>query len=161
MPQLKNKIELNLILIFSIFVLCTAYFIQYILDHKPCNLCLIERLPYIFSIVIISIVLIIKRYEKLILILLALIFLIATLISFYHFGIEQGFFKESLVCFSNSEIGDLSKEKLLKDLQNKTISCKDVSFRIFGLSLTTINIIISLMISVISIKLFLNYEKNK
>ena len=113
MPQLKNKMELNLILIFSIFVLCVAYFIQYILDHKPCNLCLIERLPYIFSIVIISIVLIIKRYEKLILILLALIFLIATLISFYHFGIEQGFFKESLACFSNSEIGDLSKEKLL------------------------------------------------
>jgi len=162
MSQIKNKTTLNLILLFSIFALSAAYFVQHILDHKPCNLCLIERLPYIFAIIIIiSLGLILKKFEKTIIILLILIFITATIISFYHFGIEQGFFKESLVCNLDSSIANLSKEDLIKELQQQTVSCKDVSFRIFGLSLATINTIISLIISVITIKLFLDYGKNK
>ena len=161
MNQLKNKTTLSLILIFSIFSLGVAYFVQYILEHKPCNLCLIERLPYISSIIIILLVLILKKFEKFIIFLLALTFVSATLISFYHFGIEQGFFKESLVCNSSNEINNLTKENLLKELQKKTISCKDVSFTFLGLSLAAINTIISLVLSVITSKLFLKYEKNK
>ena len=161
MSQIKNRITLNLILIFSVFALGAAYFIQHILGHKPCNLCLIERLPYIFAIIIISLGLILKKFEKAIIIFLILIFLAATIISFYHFGIEQGFFKESLVCNLDSSITNLSKEDLIKELQQQTVSCKDVSFRIFGLSLATINTIISLILSVITIKLFLNYGKNE
>ena len=160
MSQIKNKTTLNLILLFSIFALTTAYFIEYVLGHKPCNLCLIERLPYILAIIIISLGLILKKLEKTIIIFLILIFVVATIISFYHFGIEQGFFEESLVCKLDNNI-NLSKDDLLKELQKETISCKDVSFRIFGLSLATINTIISLILSVINIKLFLNYEKNK
>jgi len=162
MSQIKNKTTLNLILLFSIFALSAAYFVQHILDHKPCNLCLIERLPYIFAIIIIiSLGLILKKFEKTIIILLVLIFITATIISFYHFGIEQGFFKESLVCNLDNNITSLSKEDLIKELQQQTISCKDVSFRIFNLSLATINTIISLILSVIMIKIFLNYGKNK
>ena len=161
MSQIKNRITLNLILIFSVFALGAAYFIQHILGHKPCNLCLIERLPYIFAIIIISLGLILKKFEKAIIVFLILIFLAATIISFYHFGIEQGFFKESLVCNLDSSITNLSKEVLIKELQQQTVSCKVVSFRIFGLSLATINTIISLILSVITIKLFLNYEKNE
>ena len=162
MSQIKNKTTLNLILLFSIFALSAAYFVQHILGHKPCNLCLIERIPYIFAIIIIiSLGLILKKFEKTIIILLILIFITATIISFYHFGIEQGFFKESLVCNLDSIIANLPKEDLLKELQQQTVSCKDVSFRIFGLSLATINTIISLILSVITIKLFLNYGKNE
>ena len=161
MRQLKNKTTLNLILFFSIFVLSAAYFVQYILGHKPCNLCLIERLPYISSIIIILLGLILKKFEKFIFILLALIFISATIISFYHFGIEQGFFKESLVCDSGNGINSLTKEDLLKKLQKNTISCKDANFTFFGLSLATINTIISFILSVITFKLFLSYEKNK
>ena len=161
MSQIKNRITFNLILIFSVFALGVAYFIQHILGHKPCNLCLIERLPYIFTTIIISLGLILKKFEKAIIIFLILIFLAATIISFYHFGIEQDFFKESLVCNLDSSITNLSKEDLIKELQQQTVSCKDVNFRIFGLSLATINTIISLILSVITIKLFLNYEKNE
>ena len=161
MSQIKNRITLNLILIFSVFALGAAYFIQHILGHKPCNLCLIERLPYTLAIIIISLGLILKKFEKAIIILLALIFITATIISFYHFGIEQGFFKESLVCNLDGSITNLSKEDLIKELQQQTVSCKDVRFRIFGLSLATINTIISLILSVITIKLFLNYGKNE
>ena len=161
MSQIKNKTTLNLILLFSIFVLTIAYFVEYVLGHKPCNLCLIERLPYVLAIIIISLGLILKKFEKTIIIFLILIFVVATIISFYHFGIEQGFFEESSVCKLDNNITNLSKDELLKELQKETISCKDVSFRIFDFSLATINTIISLILSVINIKLFLNYEKNK
>jgi len=161
MSEIKNKNILNIILIFSIFALLAAYFIEYILGHQPCNLCLIERIPYLLAVIIIFLVYIFKKNEKVYIILLSLVFISATLISFYHFGIEQGFFKESLVCNLDNNITSLSKEDLIKELQQQTISCKDVSFRIFNLSLATINTIISLVLSVIMIKIFLNYGKNK
>ena len=159
MSQIKNKTTLNLILLFSIFVLTIAYFVEYVFGHKPCNLCLIERLPYILAIIIISLGLILKKFEKTIIIFLILIFVAATIISFYHFGIEQGFFEESLVCKLDNNITNLSKDELLKELQKETISCKDVSFRILGLSLAAINTIFSLVISLIFARLFLNYKK--
>ena len=161
MTKVKNKTILNLILLFSIFALLTAYFIQYVLDHQPCNLCLIERVPYILTIIIITLTLIFKKFEKICLIILALVFVSAMFISIYHFGIEQGFINESLVCDLKNKSGSLTTEDLLKELKEKTISCKDVTFKIFGLSLATINIIISLILSIIITKIFLNYEKNK
>ncbi len=161
MNTLKRDTILKLILVFSIFAILSAYFIQYVLGHQPCNLCLIERIPYIASIITISIFLLLKRFEKLFLIMLISIFISAFVISGYHFGIEQGFIKESLVCDLNSTSVNLTKESLLNELKQKIVSCKDVTFKIFGLSLATINIFISLIISVIIIKIFLSYEKNK
>ena len=161
MIQLKKKKELNIILFLSIFALIGAYFIEHILGHKPCNLCLLERIPYILIIILVTIVLIFKNFEKTIFILLSLIFLSATILSFYHFGIEQGFIEESAVCNLNLENSNLSKEDILKKLNTNIISCKEVNFKIFGLSLATINIFISLVLSIITLKIFLNYEKDK
>ena len=159
MYQINNKLILNLILTFSIFALGAAYFIEYVLNHKPCNLCLIERLPYLFAILVVIANLTLKNNEKIFLFILSLIFLFGAMVSFYHFGIEQGFFEETIVCNLNSESTDLTKENILKDLKQSNISCKDVSFRIFGASLATINTIVSLILSFITFKLYLNHEK--
>jgi len=132
-----------------------------VLGHEPCNLCLIERLPYIFSIIIISICLLTQKFEKIILMFLSLTFFTAALLSFYHFGIEQGFIEESLVCDLSNPSNELTKEALLNQLKEMTISCKDVTFKIFGVSLATFNIFISMILSAITTKIFLNYEKNK
>ena len=161
MSKIKNNIIFNLILLFSIFALIAAYFIQYVLKHQPCNLCLIERIPYFFSIIIISICLFTKKFEKLSLIILSLIFFSATLIAFYHFGIEQEFIKESLVCDLNNKSNILSKQDLLNQLKDIPVSCKNVTFRVFGLSLATFNIFINLILCVITAKLFLSHEKNR
>ena len=161
MLQVRNKIILSLILVFSIFAILAAYLIQYVLGHEPCNLCLIERIPYIVSIMIISICLFTQKFEKITLITLSLTFFIAVLLSFYHFGIEQGFIKESLVCDLNNQNNELSKEALLNQLKKMPVSCKDVTFKIFGLSLATFNIFISIILSVITAKNFLTYEKNR
>ena len=160
MTQLKKKRELNIILFLSIFALVSAYFIEHILNHKPCNLCLLERVPYILIIILITLTLIFQRFEKLIIFLLSLIFLSATILSFYHFGIEQGFFNESIACATNNLTETLSKEQLLEELKQNSISCKNVSFRIFGLSLAAFNAIFSVILSAIFIKLFNNYGKN-
>ena len=119
MNKIKHKILLNLILLFSVFALLSAYFIQHILNHQPCNLCLIERVPYILIIVIITLTLIFKKFEKICIIILALIFISAALISIYHFGIEQGVIEESLVCSLNSQSNSLTTEDLLKELKEK------------------------------------------
>ncbi len=158
---MKNKTTLNIILFISIFVLISAYFVEYILGYKPCNLCLIERLPYFFAIIIILLCLTINKFYKIVFILLTITFAVGTILSFYHFGIEQGFFKESLVCATNNEINSLTKEDLIKELQKKVVSCKDVQFTLLGLSLAIINTIISFILSVITLKYFLNYEKSR
>ena len=161
MTKIKHKKTFYIIMFFSFFALTAAYFIQYVLGHQPCNLCLIERIPYILVIIIITFCLFLKKSEKISLIIISLFFFLATLVSFYHFGIEQGFFKESLVCDLNSEVKILTPEEILKELKEKTITCKDVTFKVLGFSLATINTIISLILSVIMLKKFLNYEKNK
>ena len=158
---MKNKTALNIILFISIFVLISAYFVEYILGYKPCNLCLIERLPYFFTIIIILLCLTINKFYKIVFILLTITFAVGTILSFYHFGIEQGFFKESLVCAANNEINSLAKEDLINELQKKVVSCKNVQFTLLGLSLAIINTIISFILSVITLKYFLNYEKSR
>ena len=65
------------------------------------------------------------------------------------------------MCNLSVENNFLTKEALLNQLKQKTISCKFVTFTIVGLSLATINIFISLILSVTTLKLFLNYGKNK
>ena len=101
------------------------------------------------------------KNERFIILLLILVFSFSFLISLYHFGIEQGFFEESSVCAMKNSSNIISKEELLKQLQEKTINCKDVTFRIFGFSLTTFNVIISLILIILLTKIFNQYEKFK
>ena len=156
-----NKSILNGVLAFSILSLSIAYFIQYILGHKPCNLCLIERIPYLSAIILVALIFIVKRFEKIFSGIILIFFIFGSIISFYHVGIEQGFFSESLVCNLGNSGADLSKEQLLKQLENAPISCKEVTFRFLGLSLATINTIISIILSGIMIKVIKNYGQNK
>ena len=156
----SNKLLLNGILVFSILSLSMAYFIQYVLGHKPCNLCIIERIPYIAAIILISFIFIINKYEKIILSIILIFFIFGAVVSFYHFGIEQGFFSESLICELTNN-NPLNKEELLNQLKKaEIVSCKDVAFKFLGLSLATINTIISLALSGIMFIVIKNYGKN-
>ena len=161
MFNLKTEFYLKIIFLFSFIALISAFFIEYILGHQPCNLCLIERIPYGLSIIIIMTIFLFKKNQKFLVMLLILTFIFSFAISFYHFGIEQGFFQESSVCGVKSLTESITKEDLLKQLSKKTISCKDVTFRIFGLSLTSINIILNLLFIITLFKIFNKYEKDK
>ena len=160
MLKQTNNIFLIVILAIISLMIISALIIQYWLGHEPCKLCLYQRIPYFLSMLLIIKILFIKKYEKITLLILFLVFMSSAALAFYHFGIEQGFFNESLACTAPDLSQTLSKEQILEQLKQNNISCKDVSFRVLGLSLSAINTIFSLVLSVIFIKLFLNYEKN-
>ena len=161
MYNFKISTYFKIIFFISLISIISAYFIEYILGYQPCRLCLIERIPYGLSMILILLSYIFKRKEKFIIILLVLIFGFSVILSFYHFGIEEGFFDESLVCGLKNASEILSKDEILKQLQTKTVSCKDVTFRIFGFSLTTLNMALNLILTVFLTKIFKNYEKFK
>jgi disulfide bond formation protein DsbB len=160
MAKQINKKILFSILVFISLVLVSAFIIEHQLGHVPCKLCLYERVPYFLSMLLIIKIIFINKYEKIILLVLFLVFMSGAALAFYHFGIEQGFFSESLACTTENQLKTLSKEELLEQLKQNNISCKQVSFKILGLSLAAINTIFSVILSVIFIKLFMNYGKN-
>jgi len=156
----KTNKYLVFILFIILLTLISAFIIEYVLKHEPCNLCLYERVPYIISIFLIFEILFIKKHVKTTLLLLSFIFILSAALAFYHFGIEQGFFNESFACESKNISEIMTKDDLLQQLKRNPISCKDVNFKIIGLSLASINTIFSFFLSVIFLKLYLNYEKN-
>ena len=161
MVEISKIITLKLIFLISIVALTSAFFIEYVLGHQPCNLCILERIPYLLALIIIVLSFKFAHLEKHFILMLILIFLASTILSLYHLGIEQGFIEESLVCDLKNGSNLLSKEDILKQLQEKNVNCKDVTFKILGLSLTSYNIIISIIIVYFTTKNYLNYENNK
>ncbi len=161
MFNLSKKNLFTGIFLISFIALISAYFIEYILGHQPCNLCVYERIPYFLAILIVLINYKYNKLEKYLILLLSIIFLLATILSLYHFGIEQGLIQESLLCDIEKGANIVDKDEILKQLQQKSISCKDVTFKIFGLSLTNYNIIISLLLTIGLTKIYFGYEKNR
>ena len=157
---MKKKIILNSLIFLSFITLSFAYFIEFILDHEPCNLCKIERIPYIGSIIIISFLIFTNRWEKILLSISLLLFIFGAVTSVYHVGIEQGIFSESLLCELGLNTNIQNPEDLLKSLEKAPISCKDVTFKIFGLSLATFNAFLSIVISYILLRILLKNEQN-
>ena len=160
MVKNSKNLLIKFIFLISIIALTSAFFIEYILGHQPCNLCVLERIPYFLAIVIVLFNFKFIQFEKIFILLLTIIFLASTILSLYHLGIEQGFIEESLVCDLKSGSNLLSKEEILKQFQEKSVSCKDVTFKIFGLSLTSYNILLSLLITIGAGKIYFNYDKN-
>ena len=160
MVKNNKNLLIKLILLISIIALISAFFIEYILGHQPCNLCILERIPYFLAIIVILLNYKFIEFEKFFILFLTIIFLFGTALSLYHLGIEQGLIQESLVCDLKSGSNLLSKEEILKQLQEKSVSCKDVTFKMFGLSLTSYNILISILITFSAGKIYFNYEKN-
>ncbi len=153
-----NKKQFYLfILFYSIFAIFFALYVEYILLYKACTLCIYQRIPYVVAIFISFIGYNYYKNDK-ILILIVIIFSISTLISGYHYGIENNIFKEFSGC-NNSTIEIIDKSELLKSFSNNILSCKDVNFKLFGISLAGINLLLSLLIVIYSLRTLV-YEKN-
>ena len=161
MFEISKTLTIKLIFLVSVVALASAFFIEYVLGHRPCNLCILERIPYVLAIIVVLLNYKFIHLEKHFILMIIIIFLTAIILSSYHLGIEQGFIEESLVCDLKNSSNLLSKEDILKQLQEKNVSCKDVTFKILGLSLTSYNIILSVLIVYYTAKAYFNYDKNK
>ena len=153
MSNLKENNYLQILFIFSILVLGTALIIEYIFGYQPCNLCKVERIPYLLSIIILMTNYFFKGNQTFYGVLLILIFSFSIIISVYHLSIEQGFINESTICETKS-FNLLTKDDILNSLKELNISCKNVAFKIFGLSLTTYNMLVSILMVFLSIKIY-------
>ena len=156
MKASRTQVILALLFI-NICILLSAYYIQYVLKVPPCPMCQYQRIPYYLAIVVLGgFFFNIMNFKKLILVLIFLSF-INIAISFYHIGIEQGFFTELSSC--KDDLGANNTQELLKKLSNKGIvSCKEVSFRIFGFSLATLNFLVNIAL-ILFYSFILKYEK--
>ena len=160
MVKNSKNLLINFIFFVSIIALISAFFIEYVLGHQPCNLCILERIPYLLAVIVVLLYYRFVKFKKFFILLLIIIFLAGTTLSLYHLSIEQGFIQESLVCDLKNGSNLLSKEEILKQLQEKSVTCKDVTFKIFGITLTSYNILISKLITFITTKIYFNYDKN-
>ena len=148
----------TIIFFISLISLLIALYIEFFLGYKPCKLCIYQRIPYLISIFITFLGI---NYSKNLfwLYTLLLTFFSSILISGYHFGIEQEIFNEFSGCVGNS-LNIIDKNELLKLLNSEVNSCKNVDFKVFGLSLATLNFLLSFIIFILILKVIRN-EKNK
>ena len=154
----KRKNFYLIILAISILAILFALYVEYVLQYKACKLCLYQRVPYLAAIFISFIGYNYNKNNK-ILLLIVLIFTLNFLISGYHYGIENNIFVEFSGCSAES-LDIIDKTKLLETLNdNIPNSCKDVNFKLFGISLAAINSLLSLLIVIYSIRTLI-YEKN-
>ena len=148
----------TIVFIISLLSLLIALYIEFFLGYSPCKLCVYQRNPYLISIFLTFLGV---SYSKNLIWLYALLlnFFTSFILSGYHLGIEQEVFKEFSGCTGNS-LNIMDKTELLKILKSQVNSCKNVDFRIFGLSLATINFLLSFVIFILILKVIKN-EKNK
>ena len=136
----------------SFISLAAALYIEYILGFKPCLLCLYQRLPYIAALLI-SLIAFFYENKKIFLIFLALTFMISIVLSGYHVSIEKEFVEPIFSC-AGKDTDALEKEEILKSLNNIQPDCKDVDFSLFGISLATLNFIISFVLTIAIVYIF-------
>ncbi|MCX7337168.1 MAG: disulfide bond formation protein B [Pelagibacterales bacterium] len=151
-----NKIHKYFIYIFviNLFVVSSALFIEYILKVKPCALCIYQRYPYYLILLLSALFFLKNNWKYSLMILMTLTSIVGFFLAGYHVGIEYGVIDELSSC--KTEISkNISKDILLKELQSKLApSCKQVDFKLFGMSLALINMIMSLIFAILYYKLF-------
>ena len=81
MAENSKNLLIKIIFLISIFALTSAFFIEHVLGHQPCNLCVFERVPYLLAIILILLNYKFNHLEKYFLILLTIVFFIATILS--------------------------------------------------------------------------------
>ena len=153
----KFKIFYSFIILLCLSSICYAFFVEYILGYKPCILCKYQRAPYILALII-GIIGFVKPSNKRVIFFIFLTFLISMTLSGYHVGIEQELYQSIFNC-SDNNLSVLEKGKLLESLKVINPDCRNVNFAVFGVSLATINFVLSFVISSVSYYLY-SYAKN-
>ena len=156
----KNMTVSILIGIYSLTVLISVYFMEFVLGWKPCELCILQRYPYII-IIIISIALTVAKIKNInissklaIVLILAPIFT-GLLIAVYHFGVENSYWRNISACSDQLSNIDVNTDNLLSGLNEIKPNCSD-PVKIFGLSISGYNIISNILMIMI---LFVGWKK--
>lgn len=136
-----------LILLISLASLGGALLSQFGFDMKPCLLCLWQRGPHslniLFALGALFFATCQPKTAALFIFLAAISYFIGTGIAIYHTGVEQQWWQGFEGCsFPKLPTGDFDafKEALLK---TEFVSCKDIPFELFGISMAGYNALLS------------------
>ena len=160
--NLEHKKIIIVIFLYSIFALLFAFYFQYVKNYPPCELCLYQRIPYFFSIIICILYLtnIFKNFFTIIL--LQINFLVSFVISGFHYGVEEKFWVYKSGCTNNfNDFENIDQLRMFLE-KAQIIKCDEVILSIFGVSMAAGNMLISLSVFIIlSVILYKGYANEK
>ena len=168
------RISIPLIIaVYAACVMLSAYFIEYVLGYKPCELCIIQRYPYYF-IILSSIALfalksriipinhshfLLKRAYAGAYVAILLASMTGFSLATYHFGIENNYWQNFSGCSDRLSSIELNATNLLEDINKIEPNCS-APLKFFGLSLSGYNIISNTLIAGLLIFDLINNKKN-
>ena len=150
--MLPQRLFAIFLLIAALISLSTSLSAEYLFEKKPCVLCLYQRFPYLITGFFAITILCLKSSSKLIPLIFmfcALTYLVGSGIAIYHVGVEKLWWISE--CSGNLN-QNTSLEQLRASLLKKAeISCDDVNWTLFGISMATYNVFASSVLGFTSI----------
>ena len=148
--MINSKNIFFLAVLFSIFAILSAFFMQYVLGHAPCKLCTYQRIPYYIIILVGLITLFFPKIIKLTIFLLIFLLLAEFLVSNYHTLSTYEVISYS-GCQSAEIPNDINqlKEALMSD--TLIVNCSNANLKYFGIPLSLYNSFFSLMFLILII----------
>jgi disulfide bond formation protein DsbB len=136
----------------SCIALGGAYFSEY-LGYKPCILCLYQRIPYFFLLIISLIAIFTPKYFKNYITLIMITLVCEISIALYHVAIEHKLIAQTSQCLNSSVTSDNAEEALKQMQSTEFVSCANPTLVIFNLSMAEWNVIFCLAIMILIHKL--------
>ena len=164
MKIIKNNWILIVFLI-STFAIASALIAEYLLDILPCKMCLHQRYPYYF-IILISLIFFFKKnfFYKWHLLFVQCALGYGIFFATWHIGIEQKILSGLTGCTNSLNKTDSLIELKNQILNQVIITCDEISWTILGLSAATINAFVLLLLlifnTILLIQFFFYKKKN-
>ena len=130
-----------------------SFFLEFFLNLIPCKLCLYQR--YLWLFLLLACIINLKQSSKSRYIETIIIITLCAIItlSFYHSGIEFGFFNNIISCTSENAETVNSIEELDFLIRNtKNMDCAFPKFKIFNLSLSNLSFLFSTSLLLLCLK---------
>ncbi|MEP1441605.1 MAG: disulfide bond formation protein B [Hyphomicrobiales bacterium] len=156
---MTNRVSALFILIFASLVLAGAWAFQLIGGYQPCALCLQQRLPYYTGIAV-ALALVVgaprllsSKVQRLLFVVLALIFVVSLFFAIRHAGVEWKWWLGPAGCGA----GDLTTSiaplgSVEADPNQIPVFCDEAALRVLGLSFAGWNAVASLALLIAALK---------
>lgn len=135
------------ILLVSAATLAVALLAQFWGGLQPCELCLLQRWPYVIAILLGVVGVAIGGRTRSVLVGLAgIVFLAGAGIAFYHVGVEQGWWDAPTAC-GGGVVTPNSIEALRQQLAaTPVVRCDQPQWALFGITMAGFNVAVSLLL---------------
>ena len=135
-----------------------SFFLEFFLNLIPCKLCLYQRYLWLFLLLACIINLKQSSKSRYIETIITIILCAIITLSFYHSGIEFGFFNNIISCTSeNNETANSIEELDFLIRNTKNMDCAFPKFKIFNLSLSNLSFLFSTSLLLFCLK---KYNRN-